>query len=102
MKKCIAFRPLGTSPRAWIPCGRYAVKHSAFCKRHADAMHGAVLGLWVKDFFEPVEPGEKQSGKASGIKETPVEKREKPARRGLLVQAGTPLKQGESANELRA
>jgi hypothetical protein len=98
MKKCIAFRPLGVLQRAWIPCGRYAVDHSAFCKRHADAMHGAVLGLWVKDFFEPAEPGEKQTRNAAGKKETPGEKRAKPAR---LICADM-LKQGESAGELRA
>ena len=99
MKKCIAFRPLGTSPRAWIPCGRYAVKHSAFCKRHADAMHGAVLGLWVKRFFEPAEPGEKQSHGAAGKEETHGEKREKSVRR---VFAGTLHGQSEPASEVRA
>jgi hypothetical protein len=99
MKKCIAFRPLGTSPQAWIPCGRYAVKNSAFCKRHADAMHGSVLGLWVKSFFEPAEPGEKQSEKAAGKKETPGEQ---PGKHAFFAYAATLRKQDETASELRA
>ncbi len=105
MKKCIAFRPLGVLQRAWIPCGRYAVKHSAFCKRHADAMHGAVLGLWVKHFFAPAEPSETRPHGAADKKERPEEKREKPARAacaGLPATAGALPKQGEPASELRA
>ena len=99
MKKCIAFRPLGVLQRAWIPCGRYAVKNSAFCKRHADAMHGAVLGLWVKGFFEPAEPGEKQSDKSVGKKESPGQQRDKHA---CFACTATLPKPKEAASELRA
>ena len=77
MKKCIAFRPLGVLQRAWIPCGRNALKHSPFCKRHADAMHGAVLGLWVKGFFEPVEQCERRSQAAASKNGTSKEEKEK-------------------------
>jgi len=32
---------------AWIPCARKAGEGSAFCKRHADAILGAMLGALV-------------------------------------------------------
>ena len=98
MKKCIAFRPVGVSPRAWIPCGRRAVKHSPFCKQHADAMNGAVLGLWVKRFFEPAEAGEPPSNGAAKQK-NPEKNSERPARAVCTACSG---KQGGPASELRA
>jgi hypothetical protein len=59
-------------------------------------MHGAVLGLWVKRFFEPAEPGSMQSPGSADKNEAPGEKREKSA---SLACAGRVHKQGEAPSE---
>ena len=55
MKLCIAFRRAGAGDRAWKPCTSRAFGDSLFCRRHADALDGAVLGLLVTGFREEAE-----------------------------------------------
>jgi len=45
MSRCIAFRVVPGCPNAWFRCGAKALRHSGFCRRHLDAIHGAMLGL---------------------------------------------------------
>lgn len=47
MKKCKAFYPIAGSRTAWIPCVRKAERESGFCRRHGDAIFGAMLGAIV-------------------------------------------------------
>jgi hypothetical protein len=51
-KRCIAYVRAAWEPRAWVPCIRRRQWGSVFCRRHEDAVNGAVLGLWVNDFPE--------------------------------------------------
>jgi len=44
MKKCKAFTPVAGSRTAWLPCMRKSQPGSAFCKKHGDAIFGAMLG----------------------------------------------------------
>ena len=53
MKTCQAFYPIAGSRTAWLPCVRKAEKGSHFCRRHGDAIFGAVLGALV--YAETVE-----------------------------------------------
>jgi hypothetical protein len=53
MKKCKAFNPVAGSRTAWLPCARKAQPGSAFCKKHNDAITGALLGAFT--YSEPVE-----------------------------------------------
>ena len=48
MKKCIAYFPLGIGRQAWVPCARQAEEQSLYCRKHGDAIAGAVLGLCVR------------------------------------------------------
>jgi hypothetical protein len=47
MKKCRAYYPIAGSRAAWIPCVRTAEEGSGFCRRHEDAILGAMLGALV-------------------------------------------------------
>ncbi len=47
MKKCKAFYPIAGSRTAWIPCVRKAEAESGFCRRHGEAIFGAMLGAIV-------------------------------------------------------
>lgn len=42
--KCSAFYPVAGARRAWLPCARKAEAGSLFCKRHGEAIFGAMLG----------------------------------------------------------
>jgi hypothetical protein len=53
MKKCTAYRALGISRNRWVPCGLGVADGSDFCKKHADAVIGGVLGLLVAGLLEP-------------------------------------------------
>ena len=44
MKKCIAYTPIAGSRSAWLPCLRAAEVGEKFCRRHGDAITGAVFG----------------------------------------------------------
>lgn len=44
MNKCSAFYPIAGSRTAWLPCVRKAQLGSRFCRRHGDAVLGAMLG----------------------------------------------------------
>ena len=50
---------------AWIPCARKAEEGSPFCRKHGDAVMGAML--WVLMHGEPVDEVEKL-GEAWGKK----------------------------------
>jgi hypothetical protein len=52
MKKCIAYFPLGSTRQAWVPCARPAVDKSVFCRKHGEAIAGAVLGFCVNGMLE--------------------------------------------------
>jgi hypothetical protein len=70
MKKCIAYRALGFSQNRWVPCGLGVADGSDFCKKHADAVIGGVLGLWVAGLLEPDAAKDlKIRGNASQIKQ---------------------------------
>ncbi len=47
MRKCKAYYPIAGSRTAWIPCVRKAEAESGFCRRHGDAIFGALLGALV-------------------------------------------------------
>jgi hypothetical protein len=53
MKKCEAYYPIAGSRTAWIPCVRKAEPGSRFCRRHDEAITGALLGALVHE-----EPGD--------------------------------------------
>ena len=57
MGKCWAFYPIAGTRLAWIPCMRKAVEGERYCRRHGDAITGAVLGATVHA---------EEVGKASG------------------------------------
>ena len=44
MTKCIAYTPIAGSRSAWLPCLRAAEVGEKFCRRHGDAIIGAVFG----------------------------------------------------------
>lgn len=44
MTKCIAYTPIAGSRSAWLPCLRSAEAGEKFCRRHGDAITGAVFG----------------------------------------------------------
>jgi hypothetical protein len=44
---------LGFSRNRWVPCGLGAADGSDFCKKHADAVIGGALRLWVAGVLEP-------------------------------------------------
>ena len=46
--------------RAWLPCARKAEAGSVFCKRHVDAIFGAMLGALM--YGEPVNEVEHLCG----------------------------------------
>ena len=60
MKKCKAFYPIAGSRTAWIPCAQGAEAGSNFCRRHGDAIFGAMLGaiVYEKAVDEAVTPCE--------------------------------------------
>ena len=62
MKKCQAFYPIAGTRKAWIPCVRKAEEGSAFCRRHGDAILGAMLGALV--YAEAVDEVEHLCGEA--------------------------------------
>jgi hypothetical protein len=45
MSRCIAYTRSPISRNAWNPCRRRAADGSHFCRRHDDAVDGAILGL---------------------------------------------------------
>lgn len=63
MKKCRAYYPIAGTRMAWIPCVRKAEEGSAFCRRHGDAIFGAMLGALVH--AEPVNEMEHLCGENS-------------------------------------
>ena len=57
MKQCIAFRPLLRCPSAWVRCRRHRAPGERFCRRHVDALSGALLGLILRGYPERVTRG---------------------------------------------
>jgi hypothetical protein len=53
MKTCQAFYPIAGSRSAWLPCVHKAERGSHFCRRHGDAIFGALLGALV--YAEPLD-----------------------------------------------
>jgi hypothetical protein len=49
MKKCKALYPIAGSRTAWVPCVRKAERGSEFCRRHGDAIFGAMLGAVIHE-----------------------------------------------------
>jgi hypothetical protein len=49
MKKCRAYYPIAGSRTVWIPCVQKAEAESGFCRRHGDAILGAMLGAIVDE-----------------------------------------------------
>ncbi len=45
----MAFYPVAGSRTAWIPCAQKAESESGFCRRHGDAIFGALLGVIVSE-----------------------------------------------------
>ena len=45
--RCIAYTRAAWRPNVWVPCARRRQRGSFFCRRHEDAVNGAVLGLWA-------------------------------------------------------
>jgi len=64
--RCIAYVRAGWEPNAWVPCSGRSQCGSLYCRRHEDAVNGAVLGLWVHGFPENARancaPQREQSG----------------------------------------
>jgi hypothetical protein len=54
MRQCIAFRPLPRCRSAWVRCRRRRAPGERFCRRHLDALNGAMLGLILRDYPERV------------------------------------------------
>jgi hypothetical protein len=50
MKKCIAYERAHPLPNAWCSCRKVAAPGSVFCRRHGDAVDGAVLGMLVHGY----------------------------------------------------
>jgi len=57
MKQCIAFRPLLRCRSAWVRCRRRRAAGERFCRRHVDALNGAMLGLILRGYPERVTRG---------------------------------------------
>jgi hypothetical protein len=57
MNKCKAYYPIAGSRTAWIPCVQKAEAESRYCRRHGDAIFGAMLGaiVYEKAVDEAVE-----------------------------------------------
>jgi hypothetical protein len=53
MPKCKAFTPIAGSRSAWLPCRGKAQPGSAFCKKHSDAIFGAMLGAF--QYSQPID-----------------------------------------------
>jgi hypothetical protein len=53
MPKCKAFTPVVGSRSGWLPCSCKAQRGSAFCKKHGDAIFGAMLG--ALQYMEPTD-----------------------------------------------
>ncbi len=51
-QRCIAYVRAGWDPQAWVPCSRRRQCGSLYCRRHEDAVNGAILGLWAHGFPE--------------------------------------------------
>lgn len=66
MKKCRAFYPIAGARSVWIPCVRKAEEGSAFCRRHGDAVFGAVLGMKEADEVKEVEEVKKRGARKGG------------------------------------
>jgi hypothetical protein len=47
MHQCKAFSPIAGTRMAWIPCVQKAERGSSFCRKHGNAILGAVLGALV-------------------------------------------------------
>jgi hypothetical protein len=59
MSKCQAFFPIAGTREGWLPCARKAEQGSPFCRRHGDAILGAILGLLMS--AEPLSQREKRA-----------------------------------------
>src|SRR6267378_3621399 len=56
MKQCIAYRVSRIHRNGWVRCLRSRAQGQRFCRAHANGLHGAVLGLFMHDFFERPKP----------------------------------------------
>jgi len=72
MKKCAAYSPLGCTRQGWTPCARKAEKQSLFCRKHGDAIAGAVLGLCVNRAGEGKRVAKGRGCSRSAIPAAPV------------------------------
>ncbi|MGB7434701.1 MAG: hypothetical protein WBR26_03305 [Candidatus Acidiferrum sp.] len=57
MNKCHAFQPIAGTRKGWIPCARRAEEGALYCRKHGDAVFGAMLGALV--YQEPVKTVER-------------------------------------------
>ena len=68
-QRCIAYVRAAWERNTWVPCIRRRQCGSLFCRRHEDAVNGAVLGLWVHGF--PQKGGAADSKQAGPQRKTP-------------------------------
>jgi len=47
MKQCMAYRVSRFHRHAWVRCQQPRARGLRFCRAHANALHGALLGLFV-------------------------------------------------------
>jgi len=53
IRECIAYVATNRSGSGWLPCGKPALPRTRFCRRHADAINGAVLGMTLQGILDP-------------------------------------------------
>jgi hypothetical protein len=70
MKKCIAYRGIPGRPNAWISCMRTAVRGRPFCRKHGEAIEGAVLGMCVAGLLDGCEEDSRSSNKTNSADAT--------------------------------
>lgn len=63
---CVGFVRERDRAQAWIPCGRPRLEGDRLCKRHRDAMDGAVIGLIQARVFGDDPNKTKQAGRGRG------------------------------------
>jgi len=82
MKKCRAYYPIAGTRKAWIPCVRNAEEGSAFCRKHGDAVFGAMLGMLV--YGEVVKEGMGLCGK-DRLADSAVRSEDRPVHRRKMT-----------------
>jgi hypothetical protein len=64
MKQCIAYRGIPDVPHAWIRCMRGAERGTHFCRKHGEAVNGAVLGMCVAGLLDGCAKESRSSNKS--------------------------------------